>query len=125
VKFGYFLGVVQLLFSSWWVYVELNRHSPITVWQFVTLKASLAAWLCVACLLGAAMWLSRKLTGELAHVEQLRSDWAGCENGPVIPERTLRVGSSDPISVLNACLTMFTERLWGLGLRRKKKIGKA
>lgn len=75
LQFGYVLGVVQLLFSSAWVYLELNRSSHITIWQFITLKANLAAWSCAVLLFIGAVRLSRKLRRELAYVERLRSDW--------------------------------------------------
>jgi hypothetical protein len=75
LQFGYVLGVVQLLFSSAWVYVELNRNSHITIGQFITLKANLAAWSCAVLLFIGAVRFSRKLQRELAYVERLRSDW--------------------------------------------------
>ncbi len=80
LQFGYVLGVVQLLFSSLWVYVELNRSSHITVWQFMTLKANLAAWACAVLLFLAAQRFSRKLQRELASVRQLKHDWAAASD---------------------------------------------
>ncbi len=79
LNFGYVLGVVQLLFSSAWVYVELNRSSHITIWQFITLKANLAAWSCAALLFIAAIRFSRRLQRELAYVKRLRIDWSVTE----------------------------------------------
>ena len=121
VKFGYALGAVQLLFSSAWVYFELNRSGPITVWQFLTLKASLAAWLCIALLLAGALWFSHKLEQELASVEKLQREWQGSE----VPLATMddpekRRGSRLIVPLLEA-ITMIQSRLEGVVWQQRKK----
>ncbi len=126
MKFGYALGAVQLLFSSTWVYFELNRSGPITVWEFLTLKASLAAWLCIVLLLTGAVWFSHKLEQELAYVEILQREWEGSRVPlATLSESTYR-GVSSFIAPFIEAVTMFQSRLEGTvwRQRRKKKGGR-
>ena len=121
LKFGYALGVVQLLFSSAWVYFELNRNAPITILQFLTLKANLAAWSCALLLFVGAVRFSRKLERELAYVRQLRSDWAGSERHPQDSGRPRNVLNGSFVSGLIQALMAFQSRFEELDWRRRRK----
>lgn len=75
LKFGWILGLAQILFSSVWVYREISIHEPITIWQFVTLPANLSLWFCIAVVFLWTLRVFYKLKTELAALEQLHEEW--------------------------------------------------
>jgi hypothetical protein len=127
VKFGWVLGSIQFLFNVVWVYRQVSRNHPITIWQFMTLKISLGVWICVALMFVWTIWFFRKLKDELASVERLQREWHRPEsNWEEIrkPRKTLKwnliVQFIRDLTMLPALLDGLVDGMdWNL--RRKKK----
>lgn len=87
-KFSWTIGVLQLIFNWVWVYDEVNKTRPITIWQLMTLKISFLVWSCAACLFTWTVWLFHKLKNELASVQRIQSEWH--ESNNELPSRPMR-----------------------------------
>ena len=113
LKFGWLIGVIQLVFISIWAFRRVNESGPLSVWQFMTLDMSVAVWTCVVCLFGWTIWLFVTLRRKLASVSELQLNWDNSEPGS---DEVVNPGST--ADVLSSPLERLVREL----RRRKKKF---